>query len=100
MTRRRLFTGIVVMLRWRLATLATPIGRAVALASMVRVAEVSTKVLRLPCWIVDHSKCFSLDRLDPTCPHNCKRSTAPKEALCRFNSRNIASGSSWGPLSF
>jgi hypothetical protein len=68
MIRRRLFTGIVASARWYVATLATPAGRAVALASLVRVAEVSSKVLRLPCWIVDHSKCFTLDRLDPTCP--------------------------------
>jgi hypothetical protein len=67
MTCRRLVTGIAVCVLVT-ATLATPTGRAVALASLVRVAEAGTKVLRLPCWIVDHSKCFNLDRLDPTCP--------------------------------
>jgi hypothetical protein len=66
MTRRRFATGIAV---WALATatLATPTGRAVVLASLVYVAEAATKVLRLPYWNVDNSKCFSLDRLDPTC---------------------------------
>jgi hypothetical protein len=67
MIRRRLFTGIVAS-ALVLATLITPMGRAVALASLIRVAEVSSKVLRLPCWIVNHSKCFTLDRLDTTCP--------------------------------
>ncbi len=65
--RRRLMAGIVASVL-ALAVLATPTGRAVALASLVHVAEAGTKILRLPCWIVDHSKCFSLDRLDPTCP--------------------------------
>jgi hypothetical protein len=50
------------------ATLATPTGRAVVVVSLVRVAEAGTKVLRLPYWNVDRSKCFSLDRLNPTCP--------------------------------
>jgi hypothetical protein len=67
MTCRRLATEIAL---WTLATatLATPSGRTVVLASLVHVAEVGSGILRLPCWIVDHSKCFSLDRLDPTCP--------------------------------
>ena len=67
MTRRRFATGIAVC-ALATATLATPTGRAVVLASLVHVAEAATKVLRLPCWIVDHSKCFSMDRMDPTCP--------------------------------
>jgi hypothetical protein len=66
-TRRKLATGIAVC-ALATATLATPTGRAVVLVSLVRVAEVGSKILRLPCWIVDHSKCFNLDRLDPTCP--------------------------------
>jgi hypothetical protein len=67
MTRRRLVTGIAVC-ALATAMLATPTGRAVVLASLVHVAEAGTKVLRLPCSNVDHSKCFSLGRLDPTCP--------------------------------
>jgi hypothetical protein len=67
MTRRRLVTGIAICALVA-ATLATPTGRAVVLVSLVHVAEIGSKILRLPCWIVDHSKCFNLDRLDPTCP--------------------------------
>jgi hypothetical protein len=66
-TRRRLVTGIAVC-ALAAATLATPTGRAVVLVSLVHVAEIGSKILRLPYWIVDHSKCFSLDRFDPTCP--------------------------------
>jgi hypothetical protein len=65
--RRRLVTGIAVCALVA-ATLATPTGRTVVLVSLVHVTEIGSKILRLPCWIVDHSKCFNLDRLDPTCP--------------------------------
>jgi hypothetical protein len=65
--RRRLVTGIAVC-ALATATLATPTARAVVVVLLVRVAEAATKVLRLPCSNVDHSKCFSLGRLDPTCP--------------------------------
>jgi hypothetical protein len=65
--RRRLVTGIAVCALVA-ATLATPTGRAVVLVSLVHVAEIGSKILRLPCWLVDHSKCFNLDRLNPTCP--------------------------------
>jgi hypothetical protein len=65
--RRRLVTGIAVC-ALATATLATPTGRAVVVVLLVRVAEAGTKVLRLPYWNVDHSKCFSLDRMNPTCP--------------------------------
>jgi hypothetical protein len=65
--RRRLVAGVVAS-ALALAILATPAGRAVALAPLVHLAEAGVKNLRLPCWIVDHSKCFTLDRLDPTCP--------------------------------
>ena len=67
MTRRRIVIGIAAC-ALATVTLATPTGRAVVDVSLVRVAEAGTKVLRLPYWNVDHSKCFSLDRMDPTCP--------------------------------
>ena len=65
--RRGFVTGIIASVL-ALAILATPIGRAVVLVSLVHVAEVGAKILRLPCWIVDHSQCFTPDRLDPTRP--------------------------------
>ena len=67
MTRRRLVTGIAVCALVA-ATLATSTRRAVVLASLVHVVEVGAKILRLPCQFLDHSKCFTLDRLNPTCP--------------------------------
>lgn len=65
--RRRFIAGIVVS-ALVLAILATPAGRAMAFASLVHVAEVGSKILRLPCHLFDHDRCFSLDRLDPACP--------------------------------
>jgi hypothetical protein len=67
MNRRRLVTAIAVCALVA-ATLAMSTGRAVVLVFLVHVVEIGYKILRLPCWIVDHSKCFTLDRLDPTCP--------------------------------
>ena len=67
MNRRRLVTVIAVCALVA-ATLAMSTGRAVVLVFLVHVVEIGYKILRLPCWIVDHSKCFTLDRLDPTCP--------------------------------
>jgi hypothetical protein len=29
---------------------------------------VTERILRFPCWLLDHEHCFSLDRFDPTCP--------------------------------
>jgi hypothetical protein len=67
-TKRFRLVFTIVLCALVVAILTTHAGRAVALASLVRVAEVSSKILRLSCWIVDHSKCFTPDRLDPTCP--------------------------------
>jgi hypothetical protein len=50
------------------AVLATPAGRNVTLSALVDFAETTARVVRIPCWITDHRRCFSLDRLDPTCP--------------------------------
>ena len=30
--------------------------------------KVTERIVRFPCWVLDHSRCFSLDRFDPTCP--------------------------------
>jgi hypothetical protein len=30
--------------------------------------ETTDRVLHFPCTLLDHGKCFTLDRLDPACP--------------------------------
>lgn len=67
MTRRRLAIGIAAC-ALAVAILATPAGREVVFASLAYAVEVGGWLLRLPCQVLDHDKCFSLDRLDPTCP--------------------------------
>ena len=66
-TLHRFIVGSAV-LGLAFAIAATPTGRNAAVSALVNLADITEKVLRLPCWIVDQSRCFSLDRLDPTCP--------------------------------
>jgi hypothetical protein len=65
--RRKLFAGLGTS-ALPLAVLATPTGRSVALNALVEFTEITARVLRIPCWITDHGRSFSLDRFDPTCP--------------------------------
>lgn len=67
-TRRRKFVAWVAMFTLTLASMATPAGRSLAVSALVEFAEITEKAVRFPCWLVDHSRCFSLDRFDPTCP--------------------------------
>ena len=66
-TRRKFIVGAAVLVL-TLAIAATPTGWSVAVSRLIDFVEITQKVARLPCWTVDHGKCFSLDRLDPTCP--------------------------------
>jgi hypothetical protein len=66
-TRRRFIAGAAALVL-TLAIVATPIGRSVAVSALLDFVGITEKVARLPCWIVDHNRCLSLDRLDPTCP--------------------------------
>jgi hypothetical protein len=64
--RRKLIGAAGFMLA--LSIVATPTGRSVAVSALVDFVEITERVARFPCWLVDHSRYFSLDRLDPTCP--------------------------------
>jgi hypothetical protein len=66
-TPRKFVAGAAVLVV-TLAIVATPTGRSVAVSALLDFVEITEKVARSPCWIVNHSKCLSLDRLDPTCP--------------------------------
>lgn len=67
MIRRRLIIGIAACVLTT-AILATPVGRAAVRALLADAVVVGGRLLRLPCRLLDHDRCFSLDRLDPTCP--------------------------------
>jgi hypothetical protein len=66
-SRRKFVTGAGAC-ALALAMIATPSGRSLALTALIDLVEITERVARFPCWIVDHSKCFSMDRFDPTCP--------------------------------
>ena len=66
MTRRGLIT-VIAACALTAAILATPAGRAAVLASLADAVEVGGRLLRLPYQLLNHDRCFSLDRLDPTC---------------------------------
>jgi hypothetical protein len=65
--RRKLIAGAAGFML-ALFIVATPTGRSVAVSALLNFAEITERVARFPGWLVDHSRCFSLDRLDPTCP--------------------------------
>ncbi len=64
-THRSIAGTAVLVLALTIA--ATPTGRNVVVAALVEVAEITGRVARFPCWLMDH-RCSPLDRLDPTCP--------------------------------
>jgi hypothetical protein len=64
--RHKFISGAALVLA--LAIVATPTGRSLAASALLDFAEINEEVARLPCLIVDHSRCLSLDRFDPTCP--------------------------------
>jgi hypothetical protein len=66
-TRRKFISGAAALVL-TLAIVATPTGRGMVASALLEFVEIDEKVARLPCWIVDNSRCLSLDRLDPTCP--------------------------------
>ena len=66
-TRRKFIAGAGACL-FALAIVATPSGRSVAVSALLDFVEITERITRLPCSIVAHSRCLTLDRFDPTCP--------------------------------
>ena len=66
-TRRKFIAGGGVLVL-TLAVVATLIGRSVPVNALLDFVEITQKIAWLTCWIVDHIRCLSLDRFDPTCP--------------------------------
>lgn len=67
MNRRSLFVkvGLVAL---ALFILAMPVTQNVLACALDECAEITERVLRFPCTLLDHTHCFTLDRFDPTCP--------------------------------
>ena len=66
--KRRKSIAVIASVVLLLVLVITPCGQSVAFAALDVIAENTLKMLRLPFWPFEHGKCFTLDRLDPTCP--------------------------------
>ena len=58
-------TAVVVLV---IVVLRMPAAQSVIVGGLVEFADITERMARFPCWLLDHSRCFSLDRFDPTCP--------------------------------
>ena len=67
-TNRRWLAANVALSVLVLFALRMPAVQSVIVGGVVEFANITERVVRVPCWLLDHSRCFSLDRFDPTCP--------------------------------
>lgn len=67
MNRRRLFVN-AALVTLALLVLAMPTTQNVLARALNEFAEITERALHFPCTLLDHSKSFTLDRFDPTCP--------------------------------
>ncbi len=51
-----------------LFALRIPAVQGIIVGGLVEFGDITERVVRFPCWLLDHSGCFSFDRFDPTCP--------------------------------
>jgi len=67
MNRRRLLlhTAIIVVL---LLAARLQTTQRILVANLVEFAVSTQRLMHFPCWALAHTRCLSLDRLDPTCP--------------------------------
>ena len=45
-----------------------PAVQYVVAEALIEFIQITERTLRFPCALLDHDRCFSLDRFDPTCP--------------------------------
>jgi hypothetical protein len=67
-TYRRTFIVHATLIVLMVLAFRTPAAKRVVVGGRVEIASITERILRFPCWLLDHSKSFSLDRLDRTCP--------------------------------
>lgn len=67
-TNRRRLAGCTAMILLTFFVLRIPAVQSVIAGALIEFVEVTERTLRLPCALLNHDRCFSLDRLDPTCP--------------------------------
>jgi hypothetical protein len=47
---------------------AMPTTQNAVVWALDKFVEITDRALHFPCTLLDHGKCFTLDRLDPACP--------------------------------
>lgn len=64
----RRFVANATVVALLLFAVRIPATQSVIIGGLAECADITERLVRFPCWFLDHSRCFSLDRFDPTCP--------------------------------
>jgi len=67
-TNRHRFIGYAAMIVLAFFVLRIPAVQNAIAGALIEFVEITQRTLRLPCALLNHDRCFSLDRFDPTCP--------------------------------
>lgn len=65
---RRKFMVWTAMIVLAFAAAGTPTRQRIVVGGLAKFAEITERIPHFPQWYLDHSRCFSLDSFDPTCP--------------------------------
>lgn len=68
LNRNRSFMN-ATLIALALLLFALPATQNFLASALDQFAEISNRALHFPCTCLEHGKCFTLDRFDPTCPH-------------------------------
>lgn len=68
-TARRKFVTYAAVMVLAATALRTHTAESILVGGLIGFADISERIMRIPCQLLDHKHCFSLDRFDPTCPH-------------------------------
>ena len=66
--RRRLFVN-AALIALALLIFALPVTQNFLACALNEFVGITDRALHFPCTFLEHGKCFTLDRFDPTCPH-------------------------------
>jgi hypothetical protein len=67
-TNRRKLAGYVALAVVTLLVFRIPAVQNAIAEALIEFVEITERTLRFPRALLDHDRCFSLDRFDPTCP--------------------------------
>ena len=67
-TNRRTLASYAALAVVTLLILRIPAVQNVIAEALIEFIQITERTFRFPCALLDHDRCFSLDRLDPTCP--------------------------------